>query len=312
MCKSGDRVYVKLYSNPTVKDTDEDGLQDDIDPRPLVYDIEELLVHQTRDREGIKKESEIGDNTVSPDLTFNDYSYWELLKLNPFPNTVAGITPEALMWGGMIPLFYIGGISASSDMQETLFDMVDTFRYGNTSNVGKVVKKTDTYDDSLYVKYENNTLTNQVIKDSSTKSYVEIAKNFIVNTLSTNNGDLSVLKYTAGSNENVIYSYMNAPENNISYPKYTEKTNLALAIAIHQFQGHTITVTDYRCDGKNFSGKLQFHFYDHFGLDETDEIMWPGFCDWFVLQHYDRFNGKYVPFITTVDFSVDFSGTILK
>ena len=145
--------------------------------------------------------------------------------------------------------------------------------------------------------------TDEVFNDESTKLYVNTAKNFIVNKLSTNNGDLSILKYTAGSEDNVIYNYMNNPQNDISYPKYTKKTNLALAIAIHQFQGHTITVTDYKCDGKEFSGKLQFHFYDHFGLDETDEIMWPGFCDWFVLQHYDRFNGKYVPFITTVDFS---------
>ena len=117
------------------------------------------------------------------------------------------------------------------------------------------------------------------------------------------------MEYVAGRSDNLVDDYMNKIK--ISpYPKYTEKTNLALAIAIHQFQGHTITVTDYKCDGKEFSGKLQFHFYDHFGLDETDEIIYPGFCDWFVLQHYDRFNGKYVPFITIVDFSVDFSGTI--
>lgn len=53
-----------------------------------------------------------------------------------------------------------------------------------------------------------------------------------------NNGDLSILEYTAGSEDNVIYNYMNNPQNDISYPTYTEKTNLALAIAIHQFQGH--------------------------------------------------------------------------
>ena len=300
--KFGDRVYVKLFSNPTIKDTDGDGLQDDIDPRPLVYDIQELLVHQTRDREGIKKKADIDDNTVADDLTFNEYSYWELLKCKPFPNLIAGVTPEAMMWGEMIPLFYVGGFFADSDMQTALYDMVNTFRYSNGANVGKVVEAGDTYDGSLYIKYKNSTLTNEVLKDNSTQKYIEIAKNCIIDNLSKNNGDLSILEYIAGSNDNVIYNYMNDPKNDISYPAYTEKTNLALAIAIHQFQGHTITVTDYKCDGKEFSGKLQFHFYDHFGLDETDEIMWSGFCDWFVLQHYDRFNGKYVPFITTVDF----------
>lgn len=97
VCKSGDKVYVKLFSNPTVKDTDGDHLQDDVDLRPLVYDITELLVHQTRDREGIKKKAGAGDNTVADDLTFNDYSYTELLMCKPFPNIVAGVTPEAMM-----------------------------------------------------------------------------------------------------------------------------------------------------------------------------------------------------------------------
>lgn len=152
------------------------------------------------------------------------------------------------------------------------------------------------------IKYKNSVLTDEVFNDNSTKSYVDIAKNFIVDELSKNNGDLSVLEYVAGGSDNLVDDYMNKFKTS-PYPKYTEKTNLALAIAIHQFQGHTIIVTDYKCDGKEFSGKLQFHFYDHFGLDETDEIIYPGFCDWFVLQHYDRFNGKYVPFITTVDFS---------
>ena len=309
VCKSGDKVYVKLCSNPTVKDTDEDGFQDNVDSRRLIYDTEELLIHQTRDREGIKKKAELGDNTVAPDLTFNDYSYEELVALKPFPNYVAGITPEAMMWGEMIPLFYIGGINSSSDIQKTLLDMVDTFRYGNTLNKGKVVGEKDIYDASMYIKYKNSILTSEVLNDASTKSYIEEVKNYVIDKLAENNGELNILAYTAGSKNNLIDNYANKFSKS-PYPIFTEETNLALAIAIHQFQGHNITVTNYVCDGKTFSGTLQFHFYDHFGLDETDEIIYPGFCDWFVLQHYDRFEGKYVPFITTVNTSVDFNGTI--
>jgi Mg-chelatase subunit ChlD len=309
--KSGDRVYVYMNSNPTIADTDGDGLQDDVDSRPLIPDLAELLIHQTRDREGIQKKAEVGDNTVADDLTFNDYSYWDLLGISLFPYSVAGVTPEFMMWGEMIPLFYIGGVFSNSDMQDTLLDMVDTFRYGNTSNKGKTVKSGDTYDDTLYIKYVNSALTKEVKNDDSTQVYTKLVKDYVINTLSNNGGNLSALRYgTDSSADNLINKYMNGNFDKSPYPIFTEKTNLALSIAIHQFQGHNITVTNYICNGNTFRGTLQFHFYDHFGLDETDEIIWPGFCDWFALQHYDRFNGKYVPFITTVDFTIDFSGTL--
>ena len=139
--QSGGKVYVMMTSNPTLADTDGDGLQDDIDPRPLIPDMTDLLVHQTVNREGILKGAGVEnnivvteDNTVADDLTFNDYSYWDLIRLGP-TFLVAGITPEFMMWGEMIPLFYIGGVLSSSEIQQSLLDMVSAFRYANTDNV---------------------------------------------------------------------------------------------------------------------------------------------------------------------------------
>lgn len=43
-------------------------------------------------------------------------------------------------------------------------------------------------------------------------------------------------------------------------------------------------------------------------LEERLDRRW-GFVDWFTLQHYDRFNGKYVPPISVVDVEVPISGT---
>ncbi|WP_202456840.1 hypothetical protein, partial [Streptomyces sp. SID337] len=57
------------------------------------------------------------------------------------------------------------------------------------------------------------------------------------------------------------------------------------------------------------SGKLVFHSYDHFGLDPDDEIKEYGFIDWFTLQHYDRFDGKYPPAIAQADIEIPISGT---
>ncbi|MFV0133080.1 DUF3289 family protein [Streptomyces sp. HMX87] len=66
---------------------------------------------------------------------------------------------------------------------------------------------------------------------------------------------------------------------------------------------------DEEVEGNSFSGKLVFHSYDHFGLDPDDEIKEYGFIDWFTLQHYDRFDGKYPPPIAHADIEIPVSGT---
>lgn len=54
--------------------------------------------------------------------------------------------------------------------------------------------------------------------------------------------------------------------------------------------------------------------YDHFGLDQPDVekiyVELAGFRAWFVLQHYDSFNGKYKPFINIFDDYVYFEGVL--
>jgi len=42
---------------------------------------------------------------------------------------------------------------------------------------------------------------------------------------------------------------------------------------------------------------------------DTDDFgKWPGFSQWFTLQHYDRFDGKYVPPILVATVEVDIHG----
>lgn len=83
----------------------------------------------------------------------------------------------------------------------------------------------------------------------------------------------------------------------------------ALSIAVHRFHGHTVRLKDYKAGGNTFSGKPVFHSYDHFGLDPDDEITDYGFIDWFTLQHYDRFDGRYAPPIAVADVEVPISGS---
>lgn len=306
--KAGDKVYAYLYSNPNMKDTDGDGLNDAVDSRRLIPDVNEALIHQSAYREGILKSASQGDDTVSDDLTFNDYTYGELVDLG-WVFSVAEITPEFMIWGEMAVLFAVGKNGASGDMQFVLDDLVSTFRYDNRNNVGTSVSNGDVFDTSKYIKYSHSKLDNAVITDSSTQNYVNLIRNFVVQELRNNNGDLSKLEYKPNSNSNAVNNYVNQFSSS-PYPVFTEKSNLALSLAIHAFHGHNITIKDFKNDGDRFSGKLVFHFYDHFGLDSDDEIVWPGFVDWFTLQHYKRFNGKYVPFITTIDYEVYFYGSV--
>ncbi|MEK3880750.1 DUF3289 family protein [Paenibacillus sp. FSL M7-0420] len=306
--KSGDKVYAYLYSNPNLADTDGDGLNDAVDSRRLIPDVEQALILQSNHREGILKTAAQGTSPVSDDLTFNDYTYSELIKLGPV-FSVARITPESMIWGEMAVLFAVGKIGATDDMKFVLGDLISTFKYSKTITEGTSVALGDTFDTSKYIKYHNSQLGNAVITDSSTQNYVELIKNYVVQELRSNNGDLSRLKFDPNSSRNLVNNYVNQFPTS-PYPVFTEKSNLALSLAIHAFHGQNITIKDFKNIGGQFSGKLVFHFYDHFGLDADDEINNPGFVDWFTLQHYERFNGKYVPFITTIDCELEFSGSV--
>ena len=74
----------------------------------------------------------------------------------------------------------------------------------------------------------------------------------------------------------------------------------------------------YQNFGKEYSRTLKFTFRDNFGLDAADiEEHWvhgslTGFRSWYILQHYDRYKGKYKPFKVYVELEYDFNGTMEK
>ncbi len=301
-------VYVKMYSNPNVVDTDNDGMNDDVDNLPLVPNtISELLIHQTESGEGLRKKTEFSQNKVAEDLTFNNYSYIEIVGEIGVVGTVAGITPEFMMWAELTDLFLIGCITSDYKMSITLMEMLEEFKRGNTRNIGKVVTINDEFNTEMFNRFSAYTLTERTKNYSEFNTYINQIREIVVDELADNKGNLLVLKCN-GPREGLIYDM--AYDGIINYPVFSLKKDVALVLAIHDFQGHNITITDYKCDGKTFSGTLRFHFYDHFGLDSDDYEWAPGFCDWFTLQHYDRFNGEHSPYITVVDISIEFSGGI--
>ncbi|MBO5690246.1 MAG: DUF3289 family protein, partial [Spirochaetaceae bacterium] len=70
----------------------------------------------------------------------------------------------------------------------------------------------------------------------------------------------------------------------------------------------------------SFTCILKFTLYDHFGLNKEDLFApgWKnflkqslaGFRSWFFLQHYNRFDGRFKPFITEMTFTVPLAGVL--
>ena len=66
-----------------------------------------------------------------------------------------------------------------------------------------------------------------------------------------------------------------------------------------------IELTYFKQDNYAFVAELKYTFYDVYGLDshDIDTYGWfPGFNNWFILQHWDEYNGKYQPFLTCIEF----------
>jgi Protein of unknown function (DUF3289)/Bacterial TSP3 repeat len=310
-------TWVSLTSHPLMPDTDSDGFRDDVDPRPLIFDQRDMLIHQSANREGRRKEPDPNNFQVPPsllvadDLTFNDYTTDELRDLGPI-FWVAPITPESFMWAEFNDILSVGKLGADSDNQEAVNALRDTFRHGHNGQSAGSVSVEDNYDPARYLQYGSGAaLSRAVAASPQMRAYMDRAKQLIIQSISANRGGTAQFQLQDDLNQNLLYQLFR--DTGVQYPVYDfsvgDANQRALSIAIHQFHGHTIRLKDYQISGNTFSGTLVFHSYDHFGLDPDDEITEYGFVDWFTLQHYDRFDGKYAPPIAVADVEVTISGS---
>lgn len=301
------KVYARLISDPTLVDSDRDGIKDPDDKFPLHYDTSEMFVYNSAYMKGVDKKVNLSDKNstlnVSDDLTYNDYTFEDLKALgSPFGN--ANI-PEWLIWDEFYTLVNLGS-TTSPTMNNVLHDMLNQFRYGNS--LGGKITVNDIFNESMFSEYRNLSLSEKIIAHDETQQYYNEAKDIILKRIIQNDGDLSKLSYdfTNRNDNGSLYKEFQSTVNN---PVYSDILN-GLQLAVHTFHSKKITIKNYKFDGKNFSGTLHYELNDHFGLDPDDLDITFGFADWFTLQHYERFNGKYKPFIVSVEHDIDFRGSI--
>ena len=164
--------------------------------------------------------------------------------------------------------------------------------------------------------YSNATLTQEAYKHKSTQKYINDIKGEVIRRLKNNGGNIYDLEFTEEGNKSGKSIY-NWAQQNVSYPRFHENSDIihGLTICVNDTWGNTVEVKDYNFDGEHFSGTLHFCIYDHFGLDQPDVektyVNLAGFRAWYVLQHYDYFNGSFVPFVTLMEFDVPFESDII-
>ncbi|MGM0878966.1 MAG: DUF3289 family protein [Bacillota bacterium] len=282
--------YGIFYSNPDMKDSDGDGKPDNEDLRPLYSDLSNLTIFQSDRPEGYDQ-----DGNVADDMKTDDYTKDEIIDINwmfrfqllesYFPSILFEEFEEM-----STSLFSTG------DMEDVVLDMIDHFEEGTGTE------------------YSNETLTNEASEHETTKSYVEFVKNALVDELERNGGNLAALKFDKSTkNTNEFYNFI---QRNASYPTFsTTSDNIGgLTITVNDTWGNTVTVKDFSVEKNNFKGVMHIRLYDHFGLDKPDVekvyVNLAGFRAWFVLQHYDEYDGKYKPFVSVMEMDVPFEGEL--
>ncbi|PGS48528.1 DUF3289 family protein [Bacillus sp. AFS041924] len=277
-------------SFPDKKDSDGDGKFDNEDLRPLYADFKDTVVYQSDRPEGYDE-----NGNVANDMKTNDYTEDEIKDINWMfrLQLLESYFPDILFYefeDMSTSLFSTG------DMEDVILDMIKHFKEGT----GK--------------EYRNETLTKVASEHETTKSYVEFVKNALVDELKNNGGNLAALKFDKSTkNTNEFYNFV---QRNASYPTFSSWGDRVggLTITVNDTWGNTVSVKDFSVENNHFKGVMRVRLYDHFGLDQPDVekvyVNLAGFRSWFVLQHYDDYDGEYKPYVTVMEMDVPFEGNL--
>jgi uncharacterized protein (TIGR03034 family) len=285
-------------SLPDRKDSDGDGKFDNEDLRPLYADFTDTVIFQSDRPPGYDEKG-----NVANDMKTNDYTDDEIKDINWMFRfqLLESYFPSILFEEFK---FMTTSLFSTGEMEDVILDMINHFREGTGKD------------------FSNQTLTKEAREHETTKAYIEVVKNALVNELKKNGGNLAALKFDKSTmNSNRLYQYIQAYA---KYPTFSSwgdtigapwsGKDAGLTITVNDSWGNTVSVKNFSVENNRFKGVMHVRLYDHFGLDQPDVekvyVNLAGFRSWFVLQHYDKYNGEYKPFVTVMEMDVPFEGTL--
>lgn len=250
------------------------------------------------------------DGTVASDMLYCDMDDNQLLELS-------------LSFSDEIKLFSYGNSEieffnrfklmsacffSKPPLENILHEMIENFRYGG----GR--------------KFSNEILSLEVSRHETTKKLIEKVKSAFQIMLRQYFGDVAQVAINVMEDrDNKLNEELHwKSDNSMDWtPNFSTVIDMkhGLQIMVNDVWGYKIDVLDYcMFPPDSFTCILKFTLYDHFGLNKEDLFSpgWKnflkqslaGFRSWFFLQHYNRFDGRFKPFITEMTFTVPLAGVL--
>lgn len=282
-------------SDPSKADTDGDGLDDALDDSPLDASSHHFLIYETIDTDEDLK-SCFGNCTSDK---HNDFHYADMSK-----DDLRSM--KWINWADFLGfrnsfeeyIKFVAKFFAWDDMDDVIVDMFDYFYSGKGGD------------------YTNSVLTQHARNHADSDRYINETTAIINEYIESHNGDIRGLKYYANSRDS---SYLVSNMKGKVDPPTFDEIWKGLGICVDGTYGNQFEITSYKVENNNYKYTIKYTIYDIFGLDEND-IEGDGrliefgilqmFRYWYILQHYDKYDGDYKPFITYIVFEETVSGVL--
>ena len=294
-------IYFNMLSDPTKVDTDGDGYNDSDDIFPVQYDKLNGLIFQSEHEMGIGYD----EGCLADDLQCGMYSYSDIFDICwLFKYQLESDEDENIdIFRSDAKLLFAFG----NNNDDLIEDLIDKFIYGTGETI-EIVTNDGVVDVPVY---RSELLQIRYGNDEQVQNYLLSTVDIVKELLVENNGDINAIRDEAELDIDGSEKW------DIEFGRDEKKYLFGgMTISVNDLWGSNVSIKDYSCDGNSFSGILHFNLYDHFGLDRPDVdiekkyVFIPLFRAWFVLQHYEEYNGKYKPFINLVEFDIPFEGVL--
>lgn len=298
-CKLTGRVYAFMTSNPVELDSDCDGMVDSIDSKPMDSN-RGIVVYETKDNYRDLKDSYFENRPE--DFQYGDKTMKELVSMKNIDKSDFNEKKTVLYykgeWSLLMQILTAGDFSGQ--MYNVAMDMIDHFMEGTEAD------------------YYNETLNKFIDENEESDRYAKAVSEVINQYIREHDGDISGLVYDKikrGMN------YMDEHVSDIEGLKYDEVFS-GLGACVDRVYGTSVEMVSYYCDRETYIYTLRFDLCDIFGLDSADIEKngalkntfkfgyLAGFRSWYILQHYDAYEGKYKPYINLMSFERVYSGKL--